>query len=1099
MSNKSTKRLGSFGLAVALCCFQVPGTAQGYPGPGPNLAVNHTSGQALTAKSLKDLLGDLKNSHGIQFSYQASLADDLQLIMPEQKGDVQNVDEYLGATLASNNLAYKKVRGVYIISKAHPAATSTTTVATPGPNPTASLAQDQAVSGRVIDETGSALPGVTVVLKGTTRGTATNANGEFTLPVPAAGGTLVFSFIGYTAQEVAINNQATVNVTMRTDAQALQEVVVVGYGTQERKDVTGAVTTISEEDFQEGQVTTAEQLITGKVAGVQITSNGGAPGSGSRIRIRGGASLNASNDPLIVIDGVPIDNEVIAGSANPLNFINPDDIASMNILKDASATAIYGSRASNGVIIITTKSGQSGQKTRVNFSTLHSLSTNTKQVDVMDADEFRRTVTQLGNQEQIRLLGSENTNWQDQIYRNAYTTDNNVSVSGSVKELPYRVSLGYLNQDGVVKTSNFERVTGSVKLTPKFLDDHLSVDVNWKGALTNSRFADEGAIGAAVNFDPTQPVRAENNFGGYFEWLDPADKKPITIATRNPLSMLEQRRNEGEARRSIGNIQLDYKFHFLPALRANLNVGYDKSDSEGNNNAPVTLASESFEGGSFQRYVEKRTNKLLDYYMNYTNDIEGIRSRIDVTGGYSYQDWVTERPAFPLLRENGELRRAAAPFPFKTQNTLVSFFGRVNYAFMDRYLLTATVRRDGSSRFRDGQKWGTLPSLALAWRINEEAFLRNNPVVSDLKLRVGYGVTGQQDVGNDFPYLARYTTSDSAAMYQIGNQYYLLLRPEGYDANLKWEETETWNAGIDFGFMNNRLYGSLDAFQRNTKDLLSVVPVAAGTNLTNLLLTNVGSIESKGLEAVLNYVAIDRENFTWSVGINGSVIRNKITQLNTVDEANSVGVLTGGIAGATGRNIQVHTVGYAPNSFYVYKQVYGQDGRPIEGLYADLNQDGIINEQDKYRYKNPDARLFMGFNTQLNYNNWSLGLLMRGSFNNYVYNNVHSNTGAYEVTSVSNWLSNLSRNVNETGFNIRQYESDYYIENASFLRMENITLGYNFGRIMNERASLRLNASIQNAFVITDYTGLDPEIASGIDNNFYPRPRVFSLGLNLEL
>ncbi|SIT84538.1 SusC/RagA family TonB-linked outer membrane protein [Pontibacter indicus] len=1096
MSNTSTKRLGSFGLAVALCCLQVPGTAQGYPGPGPNLAVNHTSGQALTAKSLKDLLNDLKNSHGIQFSYQASLADDVQLIMPEQKGAVQNVDEFLGTTLASNNLSYKKVRGVYIISKARPAAANTTTVVA---KPRATVQQDVTVSGRVLDENGESLPGVTVVLKGTTRGTSTNANGEFTLPVPASGGTLVFSFIGYTTQEVAVNNQATMNVTMRTDAQALQEVVVVGYGTQERKDVTGAVTTISEEDFQDGQVTTAEQLITGKVAGVQITSNGGAPGAGSRIRIRGGASLNASNDPLIVIDGVPIDNEVIAGSANPLNFINPDDIASMNILKDASATAIYGSRASNGVIIITTKSGQAGQKTRVNFSTQHSLSTNTKQVDVMGADEFRRTVTELGNQEQIRLLGSANTDWQDQIYRNAYTTDNNLSVSGSVKELPYRVSLGYLNQDGVVKTSNFERLTGSVKLTPNFLDDHLSVDLNWKGALTNSRFADEGAIGAAVNFDPTQPVYAENGFGGYFEWLDPADKKPITIATRNPLSMLEQRRNEGEARRSIGNIQIDYKFHFLPALRANLNVGYDKSDSEGNNNAPVTLAAESFEGGSFQRYEEKRTNKLLDYYMNYTNDFEGIRSRVDVTAGYSYQDWVTERPAFPLLRENGTVRRAAAPFPFKTQNTLVSFFGRVNYALMDRYILTATVRRDGSSRFREGQKWGTFPSLALAWRINEEAFLRDNPVVSDLKLRVGYGVTGQQDVGNDFPYLARYTSSDSAAMYQIGNQYYLLLRPEGYDANLKWEETKTWNAGIDFGFLNNRLYGSLDAFQRNTKDLLSVVPVPAGTNLTNLLLTNVGSIESKGLEAVLNYVIIDRENFTWSAGINGSVIRNEITKLNTVDEDNSVGVLTGGIAGATGRNIQVHTVGFAPNSFYVYKQVYGEDGRPIEGLYADLNQDGIINEQDKYRYKNPDARLFMGFNTQLNYNNWSLGLLMRGNFNNYVYNNVHSNTGAYEVTSVSNWLSNMSRNVNETGFNIRQYESDYYIENASFVRMENISLGYNFGRIMNDRAALRLNANIQNAFVITDYTGLDPEIASGIDNNFYPRPRVFTLGLNIEL
>jgi iron complex outermembrane receptor protein len=739
---------------------------------------------------------------------------------------------------------------------------------------------------------------------------------------------------------------------------------------------------------------------------------------------------------------------------------------------------------------------------RVNFSTLHSLSTNTKKVDVLNGDEFRSVVRELGNQEQIKLLGNENTDWQDQIYRNAYTTDNNISVSGATRNLPYRVSLGYLNQDGVLKTSNFERVTGTVKLTPTFLDDHLSVDLNWKGALTNSRFADQGAIGAAVGFDPTQPVYAKNNYGGYFEWLDPTDNKPITIATRNPLSMLLQRRNEGQARRSIGNVQFDYKFHFLPELRANLNLGYDLSNSEGNNNAPVTLAAESFEGGSISRYEEKRTNKLLDYYMNYTKDIEGISSRIDATAGYSYQDWVTERPAFPLLREDGAERRAAAPFPFKTQNTLVSFFGRVNYALLDRYLLTATVRRDGSSRFGPGNQWGTFPSLALAWRINEEAFLRDSHVVSDLKLRVGYGVTGQQDLPaelTDYPFLARYTTSDSSAMYQIGNQYYLLLRPEGYDANLKWEETQTWNAGLDFGFLNNRLYGSLDVYKRNTKDLLSLVPVPAGTNLTNLLLTNVGSIESKGLEAVLNYVAIDRDNFTWSLGINGSYNRNTITKLNTVEDENSVGVLTGGIAGATGRNIQVHTVGYAPSSFYVYKQVYDESGRPIEGLYADLNGDGIVNDQDKYRYKNPEPRYFMGFNTQLNYNNWSLGLLLRGSFNNYMYNNVYSNTGAYEVTSVSNWLSNMSRNVYDTGFNIRQYESDYYIENASFVRMENISLGYNFGRIMNEKASLRLNANVQNAFVITKYAGLDPEVSGGIDNNFYPRPRVFSLGLNLEL
>ncbi|MBC5772748.1 TonB-dependent receptor [Pontibacter sp. KCTC 32443] len=963
--------------------------------------------------------------------------------------------------------------------------------------------QGVAIKGRVVNENGEGLPGVTVVLKGTAIGTSTDINGNFSLNAPQAGGTLVMSFIGYTTREVAIGSNTTINVTLQPDTKALQEVVVVGYGTQKKTDVTGAVASVTEEEFQTGQVTTPEQLISGKVAGVQIISNSGAPGAGSRIRIRGGSSLNASNDPLIVIDGVPVDNDVIAGSSNPLNFINPDDIASMNILKDASATAIYGSRASNGVIIITTKSGKAGQKMTVNFSTLHSLATNPNQVDVLSADEFRALINERGTDAQKELLGNANTNWQDEIYQQAYTTDNNLSLSGAYKTLPYRVSIGYLSQEGVLKTSQFNRVTSTVKLNPSFLNDHLKVELNFKGSLTDSRFAETGAIGAAIAFDPTQSPYQENDkadLGGYFEWVNPTDKTPVTIATKNPLSMLMQRRNEGEAIRSIGNIQFDYKFHFLPELRANLNMGYDVSDSDGDNNAPATLASEFYEGGSFSHYEESRTNKLFDFYLNYVKELTNISSRVDATAGYSYQDFTIEKPTFATFRENGEERKPANPFPFKTQNTLVSFFGRVNYSLKDRYLLTATVRRDGSSRFREGQKWGTFPSLALAWRINEEAFLKNSKAVSDLKLRVGYGVTGQQDVSdNDYPYLARYTTSDSAAMYQIGDQYFLLLRPEGYDANLKWEETKAFNVGLDFGFLNNRLYGSLDYYNRNTEDLLSVVPVAAGTNLTNLLLTNVGTIESEGIEAMLNYVAIDKADFTWTVGINGSLNKNEITKLNAVQDESAVGILVGGIGGATGRNIQIHSVGYAPYSFFVYKQVYDDAGKPIEGLYEDLNEDGIINELDRYRYKDPEAKFNLGFSSQLNYKNWSLGLLMRGSFNNYMYNNIFSNNGAYDVTAVTGFLSNLSPNVFDTGFNTRQYESDYYIENASFLRMENISLGYNFGKVLNDKAGLRLSANVQNVFTITKYAGLDPEIAGGIDNNFYPRPRIFSLGLNLEL
>ncbi|PVY41385.1 SusC/RagA family TonB-linked outer membrane protein [Pontibacter virosus] len=1097
MSNKSTKRLGSFGLAVALCCFQVPGTAQGYPGPGPNLAVNHTSGQALTAKSLKDLLSELKDSHGIQFSYQANLADDLQLILPEPKNGVQNVDEYLGTTLASNNLAYKKVRGVYIISKARPAAATTTTVVA---KPRAAVQQDVTVSGRVVDENGDTLPGVTVVLKGTTRGTSTNASGEFTLPVPASGGSLVFSFIGYTTQEIAINNQETVNVTMRPDAQALQEVVVVGYGTQRKTDISGAVTAISSEDFVQGQITTPEQLIQGKVAGVQITPNGGAPGSGSRIRIRGGGSLNASNDPLIVIDGVPLDNSGVSGSANPLNFLNPNDIETFNILKDASATAIYGSRASNGVIIITTKKGTVGQKLGVTFTTQHSLSRISDKVNVLSADEFRRVVNEQGTPSQIALLGNANTDWQDQIYQTAYTTDNNLSLDGSVGKLPYRVSLGYLNQDGVLRTGEFKRGSIGVNLNPRFLDDHLTVNLNYKGAITDSKFADEGAIGAAVAMDPTQPVMSgSDQFGGYFQWLD-ANGRYNPLATRNPVSMLEQRDDRGEVKRHIGNVQLDYKLHFLPDLRANLNLGFDRSNSNGTTFYPAAFAPEAPNNGRRTQYEQEKRNSLADFYLNYVKDLTGINSRVDATAGYSFQEFENESPQFiPTDADGTPLSDLEPGLPTNDFYRLRSYFGRLNYVFLDRYILTATVRRDGTSRFSDEVRWGTFPALALAWRINEEAFLRNSPAVSELKLRLGVGVTGQQDIGPFFPYLARYTISDNTAQYQFGNQFYNLLRPEGYDAGIKWEETTTYNAGLDFGFANNRVNGSLDYFFKDTRDLLALVSIPAGTNLVNELITNVGNLETRGLEAALNYVAISNDKVNWTIGLNGTYQNREITNLSKIEDPDFEGYPVGGIAGGVGNNIQIRTVGYAPDVFYVYKQVYDEQGNPIEGLYADLNGDGVISEADRYRYKKPEADFFYGINSQLTYGNWDFGMIMRGSIGNYMYNNVFSNTGAYRGFMFPGYLSNVSPNVLETNFMNYQLFSDYYMENASFLRMENVNFGYNVGRIFNEKANLRLNANIQNLFVITKYNGLDPEIASGIDNNFYPRPRVYTLGLTVNL
>lgn len=965
----------------------------------------------------------------------------------------------------------------------------------------ASLAQDMTVSGRVVDDTGAGLPGVSIVLQGTNRGTSTSANGEFTLPVPASGGTLVFSFIGYVTQQVAISNQSTIQVTMETDTRALQEVVVVGYGTQRKTDISGAVTAVTSEDFVQGQVTTPEQLIQGKVAGVQITPNGGAPGSGSRIRIRGGASLNASNDPLIVIDGVPIDNTGVSGAANPLNFLNPNDIESFNILKDASATAIYGSRASNGVIIITTKKGRVGQKVGVTFTTQHSLAKVGRTVDVLSADEFRRVVTEKGTQAQRGLLGNANTNWQDLIYQNAYTTDNNLGVDGALGFMPYRVSLGYLNQEGVLRTGKFERGSVSVNLNPRFLDDHLAVNLNYKGAMTQSRFADEAAIGAAVAFDPTQPVYSGNDrFGGYFQWLD-ANGKYNPLATRNPISMLEQRRDEGEVKRHIGNVQLDYKFHFLPDLRANLNLGFDRSNSDGSTFWPAEFAPEAPNGGRINHFEQTKRNELFDFYLNYVKDIAGINSRLDATAGYSFQELENERPQFISTDATGEpLTDVEAGLPLNDLNRLKSYFSRLNYVLLDRYILTATVRRDGSSRFSEENRWGTFPALALAWRINEESFLRGSKAVSELKLRLGVGVTGQQDIlGQYFPFLSRYTISDNSAQYQLGNQFFNLLRPEGYDDLIKWEETTTYNAGIDFGFANNKLSGSLDYFFKETKDLLALISIPAGTNLTNQLITNVGNLETRGLEAALNYSAIATEKLNWSIGVNGTYQKREITNLSKVEDPDFEGYEVGVIAGGVGNHIQIRTVGYAPDVFYVYKQVYDAQGKPIEGLYADLNEDGVIDASDRYRYKKPEPDFFFGFNTQLAYGNWDLGLIMRGSIGNYMYNNLYSNNGAYRAFSFPGYLQNVSPNVLETNFSDFQLFSDYYIENASFLRMENINLGYNLGRILNDKVGLRLNANVQNLFVITKYKGLDPEIASGIDNNFYPRPRVYTLGLTVNL
>lgn len=958
------------------------------------------------------------------------------------------------------------------------------------------FAQNKTVTGRVTDSSdGSALVGVAVSSSDGRLGTTTDIDGRYSLETPQAMNSLVFSYIGYIEQLVDISNQSSVDISLVQGNAYLDEVVVIGYGAVKKSDLTGAVTAVSEKDFNRGTLVSPQQLIAGKVAGVQIISAGGQAGAGARLRIRQGSSLNASNDPLIVLDGVPLDNNKISGAGNPLSLINPNDIESFNVLKDASASAIYGSRASNGVIIITTKRGSKGGRFAVDLNTTQSIASKVKGVPVLNADQFRSVVNEHGTATQIGLLGNSNTDWQDQIYRSAFASDNNLSFTGGVKGLPYRLSLGFLHQDGILKTDNIERGSVGINLNPTFLDNSLSVDVNFRASNTKSRFGAQGAIGSAVFFDPTQPVfSGEDTLGGYFEYIDPSTGTPNTLAPKNPLGTLNQTQDNGEVIRTLGNVQLNYKLPWVKGLSANLNLGYDFTKGSGTKVLPLTMASEYYNKGTKTQYEQSKTNKLLEYYMRYDFNL-GSRSKMDLTGGYSYQDWIREEPSFPTYRGIDTTSKGA---DVRAQNTLVSFFGRLNYTFDEKYLLTATVRRDGSSRFSPDNRWGTFPSVALAWRIGQENFLRNSTVVSDLKLRVGYGITGQQDIGSDYPYLARFTPGDSSSAYQFGSEYYTTLRPEGYDLDIRWEETATTNLGLDFGFLKNRLYGSIDLYHKKTKDLLAVIPVPIGSNLTNRLLTNVGNIENRGLEISLGAQVIDSRDFSWEANFNITFNNSEITNLSKVTDENEIGIEVGEIAGGVGNLIQVHSVGYNPFSFYVMQQVYDTNGKPIEGVYVDRNKDGAVNELDRYRYKTPDAQVYLGFNSTFDYKNWTLSFSTRANFGNYMYNNFNAANAAYASFGFPNYLGNMPEAVLETNFEQYQLKSDYNVENASFLKMDYISLGYNFGRVFNNKIGVRLNVTVQNVFTVTNYTGIDPEIAGGIDKSFYPNPRVFSLGANLS-
>ena len=1014
------------------------------------------------------------------------------------------------------------------------------------------------VKGVVVDATGTPVIGATVLEQGTTNGITTDVNGQFVLNVNNEQSIVSVSFIGYVTKTLAANSTELQRVVLEEDSAMIDDVVVIGYGTVKKDDLTGSISTVKADQTNKGLATSPTDLLRGKSAGVVITTGDGAPGSAAQIRIRGGSSLNASNDPLVVVDGLPISNSGISGTSNALASINPADIESFTVLKDASATAIYGSRASNGVIIITTKKGSKydtgAPHVSVDFTA--SLSQNSRFVDVMTGDEMRQTLEwYYGTQDTdayrsaIKYRDANgnyiNTDWQREIYQLAQSYEGNVALSGNIKmgdknNLPYRVSYGYLNQDGTLKTSNMSRHTLSVNLNPQLLNNHLTISLNGKGMIMDTRFANTGAVSQAVQFDPTKPVTlngvytyegdelvpATGGINGYYTWRG-VDGNHNTMANQNPLAMLNDKHDTSNAKRFVGNASFDYKIHGLESLRLNLNLGVDVSKSNGMVDvapgAEQTIHATAEAGsGTLTNYSQLRRDQTLEAYIAYAE--KWGDHQFDIMAGYSWQWYYTQsfnetyrvadvtkwdvysNEAYVPMDTNSANYYISEPKTSKSEYFLVSFFGRANYSYANRYSITATLRADGTSRFANN-KWGIFPSVALAWNIKNESFLEDVDAVSAMKLRLSYGQTGQQDVGGVYDALPTYYHNTLGSYYPFGGYtdgagLVHPIKPVGYNADLKWETTTTYNAGIDLGFLEGRITASADFYYRETKDLLNFTPVPAGANLTNYLNANIGDLKNIGVEVELNAIAIQNKDWYWNIGANVAWNKNEITRLTNDDEAEGYyGVDTGGYSGGVGGTCQVHQTGQPTYSFYVYQQIYDENGKPIEGLYVDRNEDGVVNESDKYVYKKAAPDVTVGFNTQLSWKALTLAVAAHANIGNYVYDNISSNGELLTDLWTNNFTNNRVVSAPMTNFRSSgQYLSDYYVRNASFLKLDNITLSYRFnlGQAANRDLTLDVFGTVSNVATITGYKGIDPEIAGGIDNNMYPRPRTYILGVKFN-
>ena len=976
-------------------------------------------------------------------------------------------------------------------------------------------AQNITVKGHVKDALGGVI-GANVVEKGnTTNGTITDLDGNFTLTVPQ-GATLVVSSIGYKSQEVAA--APSVVVTLQDDAELLETVVVIGYGSVKKNDLTGSVTAIKADEINRGAITSPDQMLQGKVPGLLVTPASGDPTGGATIRIRGAASLYASNDPLIVIDGVPVTSEGGAGMANPLASVNPNDIESYTVLKDASATAIYGSRASNGVIIITTKKG-TGDKMKVSYNSSYSLKQNTSTLEMMTGDQYRQYIKDVygENDPRLGMMGNANTDWQDLIYRTAFSTDQNVSLYGNAKGvLPYRVSLGYTYDQATLKEGDNQRANLGISLSPKFFQDHLSVNVNLKGIYNRANYPNSGAVGSAVDFDPTQSpyfYDANGNIdtskaGGYFNWIN-ADGSANTMASINPLSQLYDNYNVNDTWRSMGNVQLDYKIHGFEDLRVNLNLGYDLARTEGTKYSELGSILSMRNGAQdyYENYANNNANTLLEFYANYNKEF-GIH-HLDVMAGYSWQHNYVKYDNIQYYNNDRSNVYLDNPTDRK-EYYLVSFFGRVNYSLNSKYLFTVSLRDDASSRFSKSNRWGLFPSAAFAWNIAEENFLKESDApISSLKLRLGWGQTGQQDIGIDrcYAYQAKYTQSSAlATRIPWGNGYIYTLAPNAYNPDIKWETTETYNVGLDFGFLKGRINGTIDAYLRKTKDLLNDVTTPMGVNFSNKVISNVGDMENKGLEFNLNFIPIERKDMRWTINVNGTWQDTKITKLTNNPTPDYLGVEVGANMGGTGGYTSLYSVGYSPYTYHLYQQAYDENGKPLQNVLVDRDGNGEITAQDRYiTDKSIQPKFFYGIGSQFTYKNWDFGFNAHGSVGGYALNRIKMNTAtSYSDDYTKSYLNNLSPYCMETGWTAtiseQQKYSDMFLENTTFFRMDDINVGYTFDKIKNWGGKIRVAASVQNVFTITKYSGLDPEltVADGVDNNLIPRPRLYTLRLNIN-